>query len=136
MTTFESATGRCLCGAVRFAFDGAPAWTGHCHCESCRRTCAAAFTTFFGIARDRFRWTATAPQVYESSPGVRRMFCGRCGTPMAYDADRDRRNIHLYAATLDDHGRIAPTFHVHYAEAVPWVTLGDDLTRYPHAGTG
>lgn len=135
MTIPESSTGHCLCGAVRFAFDGAPAWTGHCHCDSCRRNCSAPFTTFFGIARDRLRWTGAAPQVHESSPGVRRLFCRTCGTPMAYDADWDKRNIHLYAASLEDHSRIAPSFHVHHAEAVPWVTLGDDLVRHPQGAS-
>ena len=92
--------GRCLCGAVTYEFTGEPAWRGHCHCESCRRNCSAPFTTFLGVPREGFRWTGAAPQVYDSSPGVRRPFCGRCGSPMAYDAAKDRANIHLYAASL------------------------------------
>lgn len=126
--------GRCLCGAVAYEFTGAPAWRGHCHCESCRRNCSAPFTTFLGVPRQTFRWTGALPQVYESSPGVRRPFCGRCGTPMAYDAEKDRNNIHLYAASLEDSSGFEPTFHVHWAERVPWVHVSDDLKKYEHGG--
>lgn len=127
--------GRCLCGAVTYEFAGTPAWCGHCHCESCRRNCAAPFTSFFGVKRTAFRWTGAAPAVYESSPGVRRPFCGRCGTPMAYDAERDAENNHLYAASLEDSSAFKPEFHVHWAERVPWVHLADELTKFPHGGS-
>jgi hypothetical protein len=126
--------GHCLCGAVRYEFTGAAAWRGHCHCESCRRNCAAPFTTFFGVPRTAFRWTGADPAIYESSPGVRRPFCGTCGTPMAYDAEKDGANIHLYAASLEDSSGFQPDFHVHWAERVPWVELADDLEKYPHSG--
>jgi hypothetical protein len=126
--------GRCLCGAVTYAFDGEPRWSAYCHCESCRRNCSAPVAAFFGVDRGAFRWTGTAPASFESSPGVRRLFCGRCGTPMAYDADRDARNIHLYAASLDDPRAFRPTAHVFTAETLPWFDVADDLPR--HAGSG
>ncbi len=128
--------GRCLCGAVTYAYEGPAAWRGHCHCESCRRNCAAPFTSFFGVPRAAFRWTGAAPAIYESSPGVHRPFCGKCGTPMAYDADRDTANIHLYAASLDDSSGFTPGFHVHWAERVPWVHMADDLKKFEHGGDG
>ncbi|TMV42893.1 hypothetical protein FGG78_41695, partial [Thioclava sp. BHET1] len=56
--------GHCLCGAVRFDSWEAPLWQGHCHCESCRRACAAPFTSFFGVANSGWCWTGAAPQVY------------------------------------------------------------------------
>lgn len=130
-----SRTGRCLCGSVRFEFDGTPAWAGHCHCESCRRNCSAPFTTFLGVRGDAARWTGATPSVYESSPGVRRLFCGTCGSPMAFEADHYPGEIHFYAASLDRHAGFAPTSHVHHAEKVPWVHLADDLKRFPHSGS-
>lgn len=126
--------GRCLCGAVTWEFTGEPAWRGHCHCEICRRNCSAPFTSFIGAPRHAFRWTGAPPQVYESSPGVRRPFCGHCGSPMAYDAAKDMANIHLYAASLEDCSGFVPEFHVHWAEKVPWIELADDLKKYPHDG--
>jgi hypothetical protein len=128
--------GRCLCGAVRYEYDGERRWSAYCHCESCRRNCSAPVTAFLGVDREAFRWTGAAPAAYQSSPGVRRLFCARCGTPMAYDSERDTRNIHLYAASLDDPADYAPTVHVFAAERLPWFDVADDLKRYPGGGSG
>ena len=123
-------TGRCLCKATTFAFDGPMAWKGHCHCDSCRRNCSAPFTTFLGVPRGNFRWTGKATGKFSSSPGVHRHFCTTCGTPMAFDRDTDVENIHLYAASLDDHTQFRAEFHEFWEERVPWVTVIDDLEKH------
>lgn len=123
----DGRSGRCLCGSVTYAYDGAPNWQGHCHCESCRRNCAAPFTSYFGISHGKWRWTAEVPAVYASSPGVRRHFCARCGTPMAYEGDRWSHELHFYAATLDDPALFRPTAHSNWNEHLPWVVLADGL---------
>ncbi len=61
---------------------------------------------------------------------VTRFFCGTCGTPVAYKAERFAGEIHFYMAALTK-GNVAPTFHVHHAEAVDWMTITDELKRYP-----
>ena len=86
--------------------------------------------SFFGVPRAAYSFTGVAPGVYESSPGVRRLFCQRCGTPMAYDADRFKHEIHFYAASLDDPENYAPEFHVHCEEQLTWVNVADDLPKY------
>ena len=102
----DNKRGRCLCGRVRFKFDhGAVRFTAHCHCESCRRATSAPVATFIGVRDTGWRWQSDAPQVFESSPGVRRGFCGTCGSPMFYASDAYPGETHFYAATLaDDHG--------------------------------
>lgn len=125
----EAGRGRCFCGAVRFEWRARPLWAGHCHCESCRRNCAAPFTSFFGVADDAWSWTGEAPRLFESSPGVRRWFCGRCGAPMAFAADRFPGETHFYAASMERPEDYRPTFHVHADERLSWVRLADDLPR-------
>ena len=78
--------GRCLCGAVTFTYDGGENWCAHCHCDSCRRQTSSPFTTFVSVPDERFAWTAGEPAVFTSSPGVRRLFCRDCGTPLSYDS--------------------------------------------------
>ena len=128
--------GRCLCGSVTYEYSGPENWRGHCHCESCRRNTSSPFTTFFGVPNEAYRFTGEKPSVYESSPGVRRLFCGRCGSPMAYDSDRFPEEIHFYAATLEDSSSFEPAFHVHCAEQVPWIELADDLPKHARSSTG
>ncbi|SLN72880.1 Glutathione-dependent formaldehyde-activating enzyme [Roseovarius albus] len=121
--------GRCLCGAVSFAFDGAPSWTCYCHCESCRRNCSAPVTAYLGVERTQFRWSSAPPTIYESSPGTRRLFCSTCGTPMAFEAERYPDEVHLYIASLEDPAAVHPTKHVHFEEHLPWMDIHDTLPR-------
>lgn len=123
-------TGRCLCGDIRFSFYGPLNWQGHCHCDSCRRASSAPMTSFLGVPDGQWQWTGKEPATYESSPGVRRRFCPRCGSQVAYEADQFAGEIHFYAATLDQPEAFAPTFHVFAAEAVSWLEIDDDLPRY------
>lgn len=132
MTT--TTKGRCLCGETSFEYDGPENWCGHCHCESCRRNCSAPFTTFIGVPRSAARFTGRMPAVYNSSPGVRRHFCGNCGSPIAYDADAWPDEIHFYASGLEEPASVAPQFHIYYSEKLPWIEPGDELPRYPYGG--
>ena len=87
-------------------------------------------TSFIGVRNGDWEWIGDAPTLFESSPGVRRYFCGRCGSQMAYEADKFPGEIHFYAASLDDPKAYTPTFHVFASEAVPWLDIEDDLPRY------
>lgn len=124
--------GRCLCGQVTWQSDGPVNWAGHCHCESCRRATSAPFTSFFGVDRDKVRWSGKIA-VNVSSPGVRRGFCPECGAQVYYQAEKWAHETHLYAATLDDPADFQPRAHFHWAEKVPWLQIADDLPKY--AGT-
>ncbi len=123
--------GHCLCGAVAFEYSGPENWRAHCHCESCRRNTASPFTTYFGVQKSAYRYIGRMPKVFQSSPGVRRLFCDTCGTPVAYERDSEPDETHFYAAALEDSSDFVPELHVYYAEKVPWVELADELPRYP-----
>ena len=115
---------------MTYSYSGPENWRGHCHCESCRRNCSAAIASFFGVPCNAYRFTGAEPRAYESSPGVRRLFCWRCGTPMAYGADRYPHEIHFYAASLDDPENYQPQFHVYCGERLSWLNVTDDLPKY------
>ena len=126
--------GHCLCGQVTFEFDGPANWQAHCHCDSCRRNTSSPFTSFLGVPRTAARFTGVKPAVFESSPGVRRHFCGKCGSPMAYDADAYPGEIHFYAASLEHPEAFEPTSHVNHREKLPWVHLADGFKTYDGMG--
>lgn len=122
-------TGHCLCKSVSFACEGPANWTGYCHCESCRRATASPVTAYVGIPNGQWRWTGAEPRAYESSPGTRWLFCGTCGSPVAYDSTRHPDEIHFFAALFDDPAAVAPTVHYHYEERLPWPVITDDLPK-------
>lgn len=126
-------TGHCLCGAVSWEYSGAPTWACFCHCNDCRRNCGSPVTAFIGVKLSGFKWTGETPKFYASSAGVKRHFCGTCGTPMAFEGAHYAGEIHVYAAGLSDPAQFKPEFHVYYAEKLPWLHLHDDLPKYPHS---
>ena len=126
--------GECLCGAVGWRYEGEPTWACYCHCDDCRRNCAAPVVGFIGVPLARFEWRGV-PRQYESSPGVTRHFCGTCGTPMAFEAERYAGEIHVYAGSLLDPQAFKPQFHVHYDERLEWLNIHDDLPRHSNFAT-
>jgi hypothetical protein len=121
--------GRCLCGDVRFETRGEPLWVACCHCESCRRHTGAPLTTYVGFRREQVTFTPADPPCYESSPGVRRRFCPRCGTPMSYEADHYEGELHLHVSGFDHPERFEPQRHVAWSEHLAWLKLDDGLPR-------
>lgn len=116
--------GGCLCGAVRFRLLGPPFEIDYCHCHSCRKHTGAPVSAFVDCKRHLVEFTTGAPKLFESSPGVRRGFCGECGSTLTYESDALPDEIHIHIGALDrpedfpPHGR--PTFS---AERVPWFRI-------------
>ncbi len=132
----DARTGRCLCGDITFEFSGEPNWVAHCHCESCRRNTSSPVTTFLGVPYTCFRYTSGTPSVYRSSPGVRRSFCGSCGSPVAFESEEFPEEIHLYVAALTDPEEFVPRGHVHTGEQLSWFEVDDNLPRFEAGSTG
>jgi len=125
----------CLCKAVSMEFDETRLnWSGHCHCESCRRNCSAPMTSFFAVENDGWQWTGEEPLTYASSKGVTRYFCGKCGTPMAYTNTKFPSETHFYAASLEKPEVYTPTAHFFYGEKLEWLPIEDDLKKHGMGG--
>lgn len=130
--------GRCLCGAIRYELTPPTAFVSHCHCETCRRAHAAPFVTWTKVPSTRLALTGTLT-AYESSPGVTRSFCGRCGTQMTFVADRPEgtkgeHDVYVPLATLVDAPDQLPDSHVSWEEHAPWIEGQEHLPRL-HAKT-
>ena len=122
--------GKCFCGATGWEFTGDPKWSCYCHCDDCRRNCAAPVVAWLGVKAARFRWVGQATKVLNSSPGVERHFCAACGTPMGFVATHYPGDMQLYAATLEAPENFAPEFHVNYESKLPWLNMEDGLPKY------
>ncbi|WP_170475798.1 GFA family protein [Ruegeria arenilitoris] len=119
--------GHCLCGAVRFEVDLPILSCVNCHCDSCRRQCAAPMTTYFGVRDGQWRWTGEEPKRFASSPGVERSFCSHCGTPISFRSVKMSDVMHLYVATLENPGLLEPSLNVAVEEKLSWLALSDEL---------
>lgn len=122
--------GSCLCGAVRFEIDPPSLFCAHCHCEWCRKAHGAAFVTWLGAAESRFRLTGEPPlRWYRSSALSERGFCTQCGTTLFFRSTAAPGEVHVARALVEDPVDREPSSHVFADQAVPWVTLGDELRR-------
>lgn len=129
--TSEKHQGGCLCGAIRYTLHGAPDWSSHCHCRSCQRATGAAFTTWVGLKQENFEVTKGQVTICNTSPGVERGFCGRCGTSLTYVAEEGwPGQVGVLAPTLDNPGVASPTAHVYVEHQLPWVKLDDGLPKH------
>ena len=127
-------SGHCLCGQVRWRYDGPALRNLVCHCESCQRATSSPFTAFIGLHPEHLTWTGTRND-YESSPGTWRGFCPTCGSRLYYRSDKWPEEIHLHAATLDDPSTHDPDCHVVWEEHLPWIHQLNDLPRHDSFGT-
>jgi hypothetical protein len=114
--------GRCLCGAIRFTAEGPPKWTSYCHCQSCRRHTGAPVSAYAGFEAAKVRIEGELSH-FSSSPGVRRGFCGRCGSTLTYEGERWPGEVHLHVGAFDDPSSLAPTGHAFPDERLSWLHL-------------
>jgi hypothetical protein len=125
--------GRCLCRAVTFEFEGEPKWVLNCHCEDCRRATSAPMATWVSVVeKNGLRFTGAQPTYFASSEGVRRGFCGRCGSPLTYEHDQMPGEVHLLAVALEDPSGLKPQAHIFTVDQLAWFDAADDLPRYLH----
>ncbi len=57
VATAKPVAGRCLCGAVQFEIDYPVRWAWHDHSSASRQAHGAAYATYVGSWRKRFRFT-------------------------------------------------------------------------------
>jgi hypothetical protein len=122
--------GHCLCGNIEFEANGVPSWVAYCHCASCRRHTGSPVTCFVNFARTEVSFRRE-PAVFESSPGVRRSFCDRCGTPIAYETEKRPKEIDVYLNVFDEPEAFSPEMHAFHSERIPWFDTRDELPRKP-----
>jgi hypothetical protein len=128
--------GGCLCGAVRFRYDGplggALGAVTLCHCGQCRKAQGYAAAVAPAQAAG-FTLTAGAERVreYESSPGKKRAFCGTCGSPLYSRRDAAPEALRLRLGALDDPpAGLRIQAHIHALDLPDWAAP-DDAPRYP-----
>ncbi len=125
-------TGGCMCGAVRYEAVGEPFSVIHCHCHSCRKHNGGPVVTLAGFKSEQVTFRGDERKIYESSPGVGRAFCGKCGTPLTWEGDGGELGpiFEIHISTFDNPDDLVPTAHAFDPERIPWFDISDSLPRY------
>ena len=129
-------TGSCLCGGVRYSYDGdlggAHGAVTQCHCSQCRKAQGGpAYVAPASAEALVFSEGRSLIQEFESSLGKFRAFCGRCGSPL-YSRRAERPDaIRLRLGALDDPPRdLRIEAHIFFGDRAPWED-SDEAPRYP-----
>ena len=92
------AAGQCLCGRVGFEIDTPARWAWHDHSVASRRAHGAAYATYVGSWRKRFRITkgsAAITRFEDKATKTVRSFCARCSTPLCYERARSPHMVNI-----------------------------------------
>ncbi len=119
----------CLCGDVTWEPTSPFELMHHCHCARCRKAHGTAFATYAGVPEGRLDVRGSASVVgWESSPGLLRAFCGRCGSVVPGQVS----NGHAYfpCGNFDGHPGVPVVGHIFVASKAPWYEISDALPRF------
>ena len=123
-------SGSCLCGKVKYEIQGQVGDIVHCHCETCRKAHASAFSSVAAVQDVDFNLTGREwLNSYESSKGKTRYFCSACGSQIY--AKRDgTEHIVLRLGTLDSDPESKEISHIWVSQQASWYSINNDLPEY------
>lgn len=129
------ATGRCLCGAVRYQIRGPLRPVVNCHCGQCLRTHGnvAAYTSAaradLVMTEDRgLKW-------YRSSDFARRGFCRDCGASLFWER-LGGDQVAVAAGCIDPPSGLKTIRHIFVADKGDYYEIADGLERFPAGHDG
>jgi hypothetical protein len=126
----DAVSGRCLCGAVQLEIDYPARWAWHDHTRASRLAHGAAYATYVGSWRKRFRITAGRKEITrydDSTTGTTRHFCRRCGTPVFYERARSPHMVNVPRALFELRTGREPLYHIGIGEMRDWAYRGGPL---------
>lgn len=135
-TRRTTATGGCLCGAVKYEVRGPLRPVVNCHCRQCRKT-SGHFVAASGarsgdltlVSSDELRW-------HESSSEARRGFCSVCGSSVFWEPVSGDE-IMIMAGTMDSPTGLETAAHIFVGDAGDYYYIPDDgLPRFAGGGHG
>ena len=124
------AKGQCLCGSIIFEIDVPARWAWHDHSASSRQVHGAAYATYVGSWRKRFRIVRGKADIahFEDTPAkATRSFCKRCGTPLIYERLRSPHMVNIPRALFSSRTGRQPLYHVAIEELQEWAYTGEKL---------
>ena len=129
-TSMEIAAGRCLCGKVHVEIDVPARWAWHDHSKASRLAHGAAYATYVGSWRSRFRVTKGRRAVTsfeDKTTRTIRNFCARCGTPLFYVRAHSPQMVNVPRALFETRTGREPRYHIAIQDATDWAYRGEKL---------
>jgi hypothetical protein len=127
--------GGCLCGYVRYEYDGEVGPSSYCHCDDCKRATGGPYTV--GVLSEASKLRLLCGKVKghtaiaDSGRKVTREFCPECGSPLFTRAEKLPDKVFIKGGSLDEPGVVAPSIQTWTERAVEWAYPDKSLPGYP-----
>lgn len=122
------AEARCACGDVVVEIAVPAQWAWHDHSAATRRAHGAAYATYVGSWKSRFRFVRgedCLSRYVDDEKGATRSFCARCGTPVLYE--RSPQHVNIPRALFRSGVGREPRYHIAIDQLQDWTYLGEPL---------
>jgi hypothetical protein len=135
-----TASGGCLCGAVRYEISGPLRNIINCHCSKCRRFHGhlGAYTSVRRehlelVRQDGLKWFRS---VTDETPNVHRGFCAECGASLFWDPRGSGTNIAVAAGSLDEPTGLKTLGHIWVSQKADYWEITDGLPQFAQSHDG
>lgn len=127
-----SATGGCVCDAVRYTLTVPAMFTHCCHCRYCQRETGSAFALNAIVETSAIIVDAGKPKGVKSPSASGRgqmiMRCPECDLALwSHYAGAGPAIAFLRASTLDDTDLIRPDIHIYTQSKQPWLRIEPEI---------
>ena len=121
-----TARAQCLCGDVAWEVEPPLQLVHECHCRYCQKSHGTGSAAFAAVPNERFRWLRGEADIhhYQSSPEMRRCFCGRCGSQVP-GGDAFQGMTFLPIGALEGDFEAVSDGHIFVASKQPWDAISD-----------
>ena len=118
----QTHSGSCLCGQVRYEFEGEFERFFLCHCEYCRKDTGSAHAANLFASAGQLKWLAGRGNVTQFNlPSTRhaRSFCSICGSALPHQSS-DGGLLAVPAGSLDSRIDLRPDAHIFVSSRACW----------------
>ena len=121
-------TGRCNCGAVRFAAAGPFRPAKACHCKTCRRQ-SSHYLAATEVRRENLAVSEGGTLTWFSASDIaRRGFCGTCGVHLFWERHGSGR-ISILMGCIDEPTGLRLADHIFFGEKGDYYEVADGLPQ-------
>lgn len=122
-------SGGCLCGGVRYTVTSELRDVVACHCGQCRRTSGHHVAATRARREQLTIESVETLARYESSPGVYRSFCARCGGNLFWEREAGP-TVSIMAGTLDSPTGLKLAAHIYVADKGDYYRIADGMPQH------
>jgi hypothetical protein len=129
-------SGRCQCGAIRYAAPKSPLVVYVCHCTECRKQSSSAFGISFTVTRSALKLLQGTPRYWsrETASGhtLECAFCSDCGSRLWHRSSGHPDTLNIKGGSLDEPVDLRSAVHIWTSSKLPGVVIPAGAISFAH----